>query len=132
MPSGSCLCGAVTFSLDAPAEATFTCFCLDCRKNSGHLGQAIAKMNTSDMKINDPESQLKEWTIAKTQSGYPKNKVFCGRCGCTMWTQPMKYNREKSMVRITLLDDGVEKYLPKKVLFQEAKSSYLQTPCEFF
>lgn len=34
---GSCLCGAVTFGVDAPLRPPAVCHCGQCRKQSGHV-----------------------------------------------------------------------------------------------
>lgn len=40
MLEGSCLCGAVTFRVDATPEGPITCHCGQCRKQSGHVWAA--------------------------------------------------------------------------------------------
>lgn len=124
--SGSCICEAVKFKIAGEPEANFVCYCLDCRKNSGHLGQLIGKYASSDIIVDDKDSNIREWIVDKTESGFPKHKVFCSRCGCTLWTKPMKFNGEKMMVRTTLLDEGFDTSLtPSKCLFGPEKEAYL-------
>jgi hypothetical protein len=36
MPSGSCLCGAVSFEVEGELESPDACHCSQCRKTSGH------------------------------------------------------------------------------------------------
>ena len=36
MPKGSCLCGAVRFTVSEPLKAGDACHCSQCRKQSGH------------------------------------------------------------------------------------------------
>lgn len=122
--SGTCLCESVKFSI-GDTKAKFICYCIDCRKSSGHLGQLLAKIDTENLSIEDPTEQLKEYTITKTSSGFPKKKVFCNTCGCTLMTQPMKYEAKVSILRVTLLDKGMEEFLPEKCLFQQERESYL-------
>ncbi|KAA8915719.1 hypothetical protein TRICI_002126 [Trichomonascus ciferrii] len=129
--SGACLCESVKFSV-GDAKSKFICYCIDCRKNSGHLGQLLAKFDTEDLSIDDPTGQLKEYTITRTSSGFPKKKVFCNTCGCTIMTQPMKYEGKVSILRVTLLDNGIETFLPEKCLFQQERETYLgEVACEF-
>ena len=125
-PHGSCLCGAINFTIHGSPSTRMMCYCLDCRKNSGHLGQALGLLNHDQVEIKDPENNIKEWVITKTSSGSPKRKVFCGRCGSTLMTIPMKHNGEKVVIRSTLLDEGIEHFLPfDKVLFPDEKEKYL-------
>ena len=37
MPQGSCLCGAITFTVSAPLNPPDACHCTQCRKQSGHF-----------------------------------------------------------------------------------------------
>jgi hypothetical protein len=62
--SGTCLCESVKFSI-GDTKAKFICYCIDCRKSSGHLGQLLAKIDTENLSIEDPTEQLKEYTITQ-------------------------------------------------------------------
>jgi hypothetical protein len=71
--SGSCLCGAIHYSVFGPAVATSLCHCVDCRKASG--------------------APFVAWTFFRSGSlvwtkGSPKlihfadrERSFCGNCG---------------------------------------------------
>ncbi|KAK9452454.1 Mss4-like protein [Dipodascopsis uninucleata] len=123
--TGSCLCGGITFALNNISENRVTCYCIDCRKGSGHLGQVLAFYLKDDITIVDEESNMKEWIVSSTQSGYPKRKLFCGKCGCTIATIPMKYNGDKIVVRTSLLDSDFEKFVPKKRIFEQVKLDFV-------
>lgn len=122
--NGACVCGAITISLEGKPEKTVVCYCSDCRKNSGHLGQIIAAYDKEKVQIGDPDSQLRDYLITKTGSGKPKTKEFCGRCGCTIRTilesVPGKY-----LVRLSLLDHGFPDFVPENKLFPEVKTAYV-------
>lgn len=123
---GSCLCKGVKFAIVGDPEATYICTCLDCRKNSGHLGQVIGKFSSDNVIIDDENCYLSSWTIDVTESGYPKPKAFCSRCGCTIYTKPMKFNGTKIMLRTTLLDEDFDDSLiPKGRLFTKEREDYL-------
>ncbi|KAK2873801.1 hypothetical protein FQN49_002064 [Arthroderma sp. PD_2] len=66
------------------------------------------------------------WTIKKTTSGSEKHKRFCTRCGCTLWTIPMKHNGEKIIVRTPLLENGLETFKPEIEIFASQRPSYLE------
>lgn len=40
----------------------------------------------------------------ETASGKAKPKVFCGNCGCTLYTVPAKWDGKKIVVRTSLLE----------------------------
>ena len=119
--SGSCVCGQVKFSLEGEPEACLVCYCPDCRKGSGHLGQILAQYNSKNLKIDDKDNLLTEYIINKTQSGKPKKKYFCSACGCTTHTVPMAANGEISYVRHTLIDGDFSSLLPTSSIFDNEK-----------
>ncbi|CAN6674627.1 hypothetical protein TRVA0_058S00606 [Trichomonascus vanleenenianus] len=123
--SGTCLCEQVTVSVETNPELVAVCYCSDCRKNSGYLGQVLAKYPIGDVHIEDPHNLVKKYTVTKTGSGKPKDKVFCGGCGCTIMTIPMVLEGRTVFLRSTILDD-YEKFVPKKELFSQNKSDYFK------
>ena len=64
----------------------------------------IIACNASEVTVEDPENLKVCWDIKKTQSGDIKEKHFCGRCGCTLWTIPMHHGGAKWMIRVPLID----------------------------
>lgn len=104
--TGSCLCGSVTVALDGSPLKTMSCHCTDCQKSSGGPYQTNAMYESSSVTVNDPEEFVKVYVVPKetTGSGVEKQKWFCGNCGCTLFTRPMKYNGEKSVVKTGILD----------------------------
>lgn len=60
------------------------------------------------VKVRETESvaQVGTWVVEKTESGFNKKKVFCERCGCTLWTIPMQHGGQKVVVRTALLENG--------------------------
>lgn len=122
---GSCQCGAIQFTLKGEPAKLFLCYCVDCRKSSGHLGQFLAQYNTSDVEIKDSQTFLKELIVENTQSGFPKMKEFCGACGSTIRTLPQKYKGEVSMIRSSLLDENFKDFMPEKAIFVNSKTNYV-------
>lgn len=123
---GSCLCGSIQVSISGEPIKRFVCYCSDCRKGSGHLGQFIVMLDTKDIEISDSNSRLKEYTVTSTKSGFPKRKQFCCECGCTILTLPMKFKGEKAMFRPSLLDEKFSHYSPTQMVFEEAKTNYVE------
>lgn len=66
----------------------------------------VAKYDKSQIKVYDPQNCSKVYIINKTASGKDKHKVFCGRCGCTLWTIPQLHNGDKLILRTALLGEG--------------------------
>ncbi|QKX58763.1 uncharacterized protein TRUGW13939_05890 [Talaromyces rugulosus] len=118
---GACLCGGITFEVSGSPEAVLQCYCNHCQKNAGGPFQIVAKYDKDLVNIKTGTDLLKHYVLTDTQSGYPKHKVFCSACGCTVWTVPMRHGDVYRIVRVTLLEDGLKKFKPDKVLFEERK-----------
>ncbi|PMD48771.1 hypothetical protein L207DRAFT_595191 [Hyaloscypha variabilis F] len=103
---GSCLCESIQFTVKGEPEKVLLCYCRDCSKNAGGPYQISAKFHATTVKIAKGEDLLRQFTIAKTNSGFEKHKIFCKACGCTLWTIPMSHAGEKYIVRTSLLDGG--------------------------
>lgn len=118
--NGSCACGELHFKANGESEGAVVCYCLDCRKNSGHVGQIMGTYSTENVEIEDSGDNLGRYTFTNTASGKPKEKLFCKNCGCTILTLLEAYPG-KTFVRTTLFDDPFDGYEPVTVLFEETK-----------
>lgn len=72
MHKGSCLCGDVTFTVNATPEGPSVCHCGQCRNQSGHLW-ASAYAPEHDIAITGRVTWYEASTTAK--------RGFCPRCG---------------------------------------------------
>ncbi|KAK9350160.1 Mss4-like protein [Lipomyces doorenjongii] len=104
--NGSCLCEGVSFSVQEQPEKVIACYCSHCSKNAGAPGQYLGKYHRDNVKIATGEQLLQTFTLNDTSSGSPKHKIFCGKCGCTLWTIPTHHGSAYLMVRTSLLDRG--------------------------
>lgn len=85
---GSCHCGSVRFSVEAPSPVPFMrCYCSICRKTAGSGGYAInlgADMRT--LVVAKGKRHLRVYCAVmddgSTSSG---QRHFCGRCGSPLW-----------------------------------------------
>jgi len=69
---GSCLCGAIRFTVNAAPQGVSCCHCRQCRKQSGHVW-ASAYVSVEDLAIKGEPKWFK--SSEKGQRG------FCGACG---------------------------------------------------
>ncbi|SGZ46489.1 CIC11C00000002369 [Sungouiella intermedia] len=123
--SGSCICGAIHFNTSSDPSVSILCYCTHCRKNAGHVGQIVAVYDDDKVEIEDPENVMKQYVIKDTDSGQPKIKYFCGRCGCTIQTT-VGIMPGKALLRPTLFDKGFKGNEPTVLLFEEAKRKYTE------
>ncbi len=82
MPSGSCLCRAITFDVSCALPAPDACHCTQCRKSSGHY------FVSSDV----PKSALTirgEEQLTWFQSSEKVRRGFCAKCGASLFWDPI-------------------------------------------
>lgn len=134
--TGTCLCGGVSFTVKGKPNAVFCCYCGDCSKGAGGPCQIVgalyvaysskpvndlltyawlqtASYYSSHFEFKDPYGLMTRYTISDTVSGLPKEKGFCGRCGCTLFTIPTRVlttsasdGPEEIVIRISLIQNG--------------------------
>ncbi|OJJ48671.1 hypothetical protein ASPZODRAFT_61472 [Penicilliopsis zonata CBS 506.65] len=123
--NGSCLCSGIQFSLQGEPQGVFACYCTDCSMNAGGPCQFTSRFSRSQLQVQDPQSLIKVFVITQgTDSGYPKEKHFCGTCGCTLWTVPRKHGGEVIVVRTSLIKDGLTRLPPRTEVFVRNKPEY--------
>jgi hypothetical protein len=61
------------------------------------------------MTVSNPNDCIRKYTVPgeQTKSGSPKEKHFCGNCGCTLWTVVAPYAKDARVVRTSLIDGGL-------------------------
>ncbi|KAK0763337.1 hypothetical protein N5P37_004324 [Trichoderma harzianum] len=74
-----------------PPERVFSCYCLDCAKNSGGPYQLVAKYDVSKITVKDPQNAQAVWIISRTQSGFEKHSLLS-----PMWLYPVDYTNASS------------------------------------
>jgi len=82
MHKGSCLCGAVTFTVDGDLPTPDACHCTTCRKQSGHF------FVSTDV----PRSAVTvqgEHNIRWYQTSHKARRGFCSTCGSTLFWDPL-------------------------------------------
>ena len=82
MPSGSCLCGDVSFDVEGELKAPDACHCSQCRKQSGHYWAST----------NVPEERLTvrgEDQVTWYKASEDVRRGFCGRCGSFLFWDPL-------------------------------------------
>ena len=107
--TGTCICGAIVLTIAAGAAPVklMSCYCSDCQKNAGGPLQTNALFAAADVSLADPLGVLTVFSITEgTASGLPKGKAFCGRCGCTFYTQPGHHNGAMVVVKTGILDNN--------------------------
>ena len=81
---GSCLCGAIRFSIDAPVTELRACHCRNCQKASGAGGSVNAVVPSASFRIT--QGTPKRYS-ARADSGRLLHRHFCGDCGSPVYSQ---------------------------------------------
>ena len=80
--TGSCLCGAVRFTVAGPLPAPDACHCTDCRKHSGHFFVS-SDVPRAAVKLDGAEN------VAWFRCSEKVRRGFCGTCGSILfWDAP--------------------------------------------
>ncbi len=79
--SGSCLCGAIKYTIDGPLRQVTACHCSQCRKQSGHF-YAATSAKDSDLSIHGGENLT--WYEASDDA----RRGFCKKCGSALFWKP--------------------------------------------
>ena len=115
--TGSCNCGAFTFSVTQPLDSVFICHCSICRKSTGSGGIAVTVVPTRALIINSGQELLRTWE--KPNHDWLTN--FCTQCGSPL---PGKNDEHNSYIPVSLLDSGHEGLEVKHHLFVDSKASW--------
>lgn len=76
MTTGSCLCGAVRYTVTGPLRPVIACHCTQCRKSSGHHVAATSAHR---------ESIAVKGEVTWFQSSETARRGFCGICGSNLF-----------------------------------------------
>ena len=81
MHQGSCLCGAVRFTVAGDLPPPDACHCTRCRKSSGHF-LASTDIKRDALTITGAEE------VRWYQSSPKVRRGFCGNCGANLFWDP--------------------------------------------
>jgi hypothetical protein len=104
MPSplnGSCLCGAVRYTVSVPISKLRACHCTHCQKSSGAGGSVNAVVPSASFALT--QGAPKPYADTGTHSGRTLYRYFCGDCGSPIYSQ-RDGNPEFVVVRAGSLD----------------------------
>jgi hypothetical protein len=77
---GSCLCGAVRFTVDGEFERFFLCHCTHCRKDTGSAYAANLFSSTAKLSWSSGEEQVRTFQLTGTRHA----RSFCANCGSAL------------------------------------------------
>lgn len=112
---GSCLCGAVRFTVEGDLGHSDACHCTQCRKASGHYF-ASANAPRSALTVTGEEHIRWYASSAKVRRG------FCGRCGSPLFWDPLE--RDWTGIALGAFDSPTGIRLEKHIFVSEKGDYY--------
>lgn len=95
MHTGSCLCGAVRFTVAGDLPPPDACHCTQCRKQTGHY---LASTDVLKTALSIKETGALAWFASSENV----RRGFCSTCGSTLFWEPL--HRERIAVAMGVFD----------------------------
>ncbi|MCC2111512.1 MAG: GFA family protein [Hyphomicrobiales bacterium] len=114
--TGSCLCGAVRYSVGGPMRGIVACHCSQCRRQSGHH-VAATRAPAAALQIEGGEA------ITWYRASETARRGFCRHCGSQLFWQP-DHGKTVSIFAGTL--DSPTGLKLEKHIFVADKSDYYE------
>lgn len=83
---GHCLCGAVTYQVEAEPMMTVNCHCTDCQRQSGAAFSTNVVAPREAFEISG--DSVHEYVTTSTDTGTPVRRLFCRECGSPLASFP--------------------------------------------
>ena len=99
--SGSCLCGAVTYTCSADPLFTAVCHCADCQKQTGTAFSVVVGVPKDAFRL---EGELSVHTTVGSDSEQDTHRHFCGACGSPVVTM-VDAMPQVAIIKAGTLDD---------------------------
>ncbi len=116
MHHGSCLCGAVAFTVSGELSPPDACHCTMCRKHSGHY---FASTDVPKTALDVSGREYVSWF----QSSNDIRRGFCSQCGSSLFWEPI--HRDWVAIAMGAFDDPTSTKL-KMHIFVRDKGDYYE------
>jgi len=101
--TGRCLCGQVTYSIDADPVAQAVCHCTDCQRQSGAPFSVIVAVPRAALKVEG--STLASVATTGEDHGGETQRSFCSGCGSPIFSVATPYP-DLAFIKAGSLDDA--------------------------
>lgn len=116
--TGSCLCGAIRYTIDVPITELRACHCTSCQKTSGAAGTVNAPIPSSAFHLT--QGTLKRFT-GTADSGRTLHRYFCGGCGAPIYSQ-REMTPEQMALRVGTIDNAGDMQISTNIWTRSARS----------
>jgi hypothetical protein len=109
--TGHCLCGSVTYAVDAQPLAAAVCHCADCQRQTSSPFSAIAVVPRAALEVTG--DTLASFTTIGSDHGRETERHFCSACGSPIYsTSPaapdFAYIKAGSLDDASWMEPGIE------------------------
>lgn len=98
--TGRCVCGDLTYRLDATPLFTHACHCLDCQRETGTAFKMTTIIVTSDLSIT-------HGVLGAHRVGPRRTRYSCARCDTTIYVSSTRFTSTVTLSPGTLDDTRV-------------------------
>jgi hypothetical protein len=119
--TGRCLCGAVTFTINAEPVTMGQCHCRDCQRASGTGHMSLARFHRNDVVIQGQTTSY----ASTADSGNINTRHFCPKCGARVYGEN---SSRPNMVNISAgcMDDSAW-FSPRAVVYAKDRPVWDKT-----
>ena len=117
---GSCLCGAVRYTVSAAPVAAMACHCTHCQKQTGSAFSTIAGVPESGFALEGEAATY----VDHGDSGNKVERSFCPQCGSPLFTHAEAAPGVVWIKTGTL--DTPDAYAPQMHIWCKSKQSWLE------
>jgi len=117
--SGSCLCGAVRFTIELPTKWVANCHCSMCRRAHGAPFVTWAAVEARQLNIESGSETLKDYDSSKGAS-----RRFCSCCGSPLFFRGDRWPGEIHIARSAI--HGTLDRMPQAHAFYSDRASWVQ------
>jgi hypothetical protein len=101
--TGRCLCGAVSYSVDAEPVVQAVCHCTDCQRQTGNPFSVIVGVPRDAFEVEG--STIASFTTTGDDHGGDTERSFCSACGSPVFSNAAVMP-EMTFVKAGSLDDA--------------------------
>jgi hypothetical protein len=116
--TGHCLCGAVSFTLNAAPVATGQCHCKDCQRASGTGHMSLVRFRRADVEWRGQTASY----ASTADSGNINTRHFCPKCGSRLFGENSAFP-ELVNISVGCVDDN-DWFVPGRVVYAKDRPSW--------
>ncbi|KAK2052626.1 glutathione-dependent formaldehyde-activating enzyme [Colletotrichum caudatum] len=128
---GSCLCGAVKYTIAGGHGLTVLCHCNSCRKFTGSAFGANSLIDRKNLTVQDPGSNITVYGAQTADSGGTLARSFCSLCGSSLFVATHESSDKVAVTSGTMNGvqdvEGDKLWAPKLEFFCKRKATWLIT-----